>query len=117
MLYPFEPFVQRTASKTLCWMHTLPLQTKGDGVPASVSVVSSGDGEPFSICLVIWGFPGGSESVCISGHPGLITGSGRPPGEENGYLVLYSCLENPMDTGTWEILLPSLDHIPGAALF
>ena len=82
MLYPFEPSVQRTASKTLCWMHTLPLQTKGDEAPASVSVVSSGDGEPFSICLVMWGFPGGSdgeESVCNAGDLGSIPGLERSP--------------------------------------
>ena len=26
-------------------------------------------------------------------------GSGRPPGEGNGNLLQYSCLENPMDRG------------------
>ena len=28
---------------------------------------------------------------------GSISGSGRSPGEGNGYLLQYSCLENPMD--------------------
>ena len=32
---------------------------------------------------------------------GLIPGSGRSTGEGNGYLVQYSCLENPMDRGAW----------------
>ena len=32
---------------------------------------------------------------------GLIPGSGRFPGERNGYLLQYSCLENPMDRGAW----------------
>ena len=32
---------------------------------------------------------------------GLIPGSGRSPGEGNGNPVQYSCLENPMDRGTW----------------
>ena len=32
---------------------------------------------------------------------GLIPGSGRPPGEGNGTPLQYSCLENPMDGGTW----------------
>ena len=32
---------------------------------------------------------------------GLIPGSGRSPGEENGNPLQYSCLENPMDRGTW----------------
>ena len=32
---------------------------------------------------------------------GSILGSGRCPGEGNGYPVQYSCLENPMDKGAW----------------
>jgi len=30
-----------------------------------------------------------------------IPGSGRSPGEVNGYPLLYSCLENYMDRGAW----------------
>ena len=30
-----------------------------------------------------------------------IPGSGRSPGEGNGNPLQYSCLENPMDRGTW----------------
>ena len=41
------------------------------------------------------------ESVCNAGDPGLIPGSGRSPGEGNGNPLQYSCLENPMDRGTW----------------
>jgi len=33
--------------------------------------------------------------------PGLIPGSGRFPGEGNGYLLQYSCLENSIDRGAW----------------
>ena len=46
------------------------------------------------------GFPGGSdsrESACNIGDPGSIPGSERSPGEENGNLLQYSCLENSMD--------------------
>ena len=35
------------------------------------------------------------------GDPGLIPGLGRSPGEGNGDLLQYSCLENPMDGGDW----------------
>ena len=35
------------------------------------------------------------------GEVGLIPGSGRSPGVENGNPLQYSCLENPMDRGTW----------------
>ena len=50
------------------------------------------------------GFLGGSdgkESACSDRDPGLIPGSGRSPGEGNGYLLHSSCLENPMDSGVW----------------
>ena len=35
------------------------------------------------------------------GDMGSIPGSGRSPGEGNGNPLQYSCLENPMDGGTW----------------
>ena len=46
------------------------------------------------------GFPGGSdskESTCSGGDWGLISGSGRSPGEGNGNPLQCSCLENFMD--------------------
>ena len=49
-------------------------------------------------------FPGssaGKESACNAGDLGSIPGSGRSPGEGNGNSFQYSCLENPMDGGTW----------------
>ena len=36
-----------------------------------------------------------------AGDPGSIPGWGRSPGEGNGNPLRYSCLENPMDGGTW----------------
>ena len=35
-------------------------------------------------------------------------GSGRSPGEANGYLFQYSCLENPMDRGAWQVTVHGL---------
>ena len=65
------------------------------------------------IYLLVWGrmgkceielsgysFPGGSEvkaPASNAGDPGSIPGLGRSPGEGNGNLLQYSCLENPMD--------------------
>ena len=49
-------------------------------------------------------FPGGSDgkaSAYSAGDLGSIPGSGRSPGEGNGNLLQYSCLENPMDRRTW----------------
>ena len=50
------------------------------------------------------GFPGGSDgkqSACNAGDLGSVPGSGRSPGEGNGYPLQYSCLENPMDREVW----------------
>ena len=41
------------------------------------------------------------EPACNVGHPGLIPGLGRPPGEGNGNPLQYSCLENATDRGAW----------------
>ena len=61
-----------------------------------------------NICLALIrgqvGIPGGSdgkESSCNAGDLGSIPGSGRSPGEGNGYPLQYSCLENSMDRGAW----------------
>ena len=35
------------------------------------------------------------------GNLGLIPGSGRSPGEENGNPLQNSCLENSLDRGAW----------------
>ena len=43
----------------------------------------------------------GKVSGYNEGGLGLIPGSGRSPGEGNGNPLQYSCLENPMDGGTW----------------
>ena len=50
----------------------------------------------FRLLFPIQGFPGDSiskESACL----GSISGLGRSPGEENGFPLQYSCLENSMD--------------------
>ena len=52
------------------------------------------------------GFPHssvGKESACDAGDPGLIPGLGRFPGKGNGNPLQYSCMENPMDGGAWQV--------------
>ena len=52
------------------------------------------------------GFPHssvGKESDCNAGDPGSIPGFRRYPGEGNGNPLQYSCLENPMDRGAWQV--------------
>ena len=49
---------------------------------------------------VFLGFPcglAGKESACRAGDLGLIPGSGRSAGEENGNPLQYSCLDNSME--------------------
>ena len=54
------------------------------------------------------GFPGGSdgkESACNARDPGSIPGSGRSPGEGNGYPLQNSYLENSTDRGAINLFL------------
>ena len=54
---------------------------------------------------ILYGPPYSSDakaSACNAGDPGSIPGSGRSPGEENGYRLQYSCLENAMDRTAWQ---------------
>ena len=45
----------------------------------------------------------GKASACNVGDLGSIPGSVRSPGKGNGNPLQYSCLENPMDTGAWQL--------------
>ena len=59
-------------------------------------------------------FSGGSddkESSCNAKDPGLIPGSGRYPGENNGNPLQYSCLENSMDRGAWWTTVHGVERI------
>ena len=51
--------------------------------------------------MLLW-WLSSKESTCSPGDAGLISGSGRSPGEENGNPLQYSCLGNSMDRGTWQ---------------
>ena len=51
------------------------------------------------------GYPGGSggkESACNAWEKGSIPRLGRSPGGGYGNPLQYSCLEHPMDRGTWQ---------------
>ena len=54
----------------------------------------------------------GEESACQTedtcSTAGWIPGEGRFPGEGNGNLPQYSCLENPMDRGAWQAIVHGL---------
>ena len=54
-------------------------------------------------CRSIWSTPKQrlKHLPAYAGDLGLIPELGRSPGEGNGNLLQYSCLENPMDWGAW----------------
>ena len=97
------------ASHAQVLLHTLP--EVSPGIPVEYENSSSFNAHSY-ICtrptfspgsdlnLESRSFPGGSEgkaSAVNAGDLGSIPGSGRSPGEGNGNLLQYSCLENPMD--------------------
>ena len=53
----------------------------------------------------------GKESACNAVDVGLIPGSGRSPGEENGKPLQYSYLENSMDRGAWWATVPEVTRV------
>ena len=58
-------------------------------------------------------FTGGSdgkEYASNAGNLGLIPELGRSPGEGNGNLLKYSCLEIPMDRGAWQVTVHGVGH-------
>ena len=58
---------------------------------------------------------GGSDDkdpACSAGDPGAVPGWGRSPGAGNENPLQYSCLEGPMDRGTWRATV----HFSGAWL-
>ena len=62
----------------------------------------------FMPLLPFQAFSGGSdgkESTCNAGGQGLIPGWQKTPGEGNGNPLQYSCLENPMDRGAWQVIV------------
>ena len=67
----------------------------------------------FFLLLPPW-FLGGSdgkESACNVGYLGSVPELGRPPGGEYGNLLQYSCLENSMDKGVWQVLVHGLQRV------
>ena len=64
--------------------------------------------------LLLSGFPGGSdgkESACNAGDPRSTPGSGRSPGEGNGYPLQYFCLETPIDRGAWRATVHGVTRV------
>ena len=68
-------------------------------IPCSFSIFSKSFAHKY---IAFWiSLVAGKEPVYNAGDSGLIPGSGRCPGEGNGYPLQYSCLENSIDRGAW----------------
>ena len=97
----------------VCYSSPLCLPDFGKGLGAcQIIPVSEGSSHTALFCngpissrlikILSSKFPGGSdskESACSVGDGGSIPGLGRDPGEGNGHLLQYCCLENPRDRG------------------
>ena len=53
----------------------------------------------------------GKESTRNTGDLGSIPGSRGSPGEGNGNLLQYTCLENPVDRGIWQATVPGVARV------
>ena len=67
-------------------------------IPADLLEILAASSTDFPVLSFLSGSDS-KESVCNAGDLGLISGLGRFPGEGIGYLLQYSCLENPTDRG------------------
>ena len=62
--------------------------------------------------MLKWGFLGGSdskESTCNAGDPGSIPEWGRSSGGGNCNPLQYSCPENFMDRGAWQVIVHGVE--------
>ena len=84
---------------------TMTLNRQGNGLPqAGMKMETEVGFEMYFGGKVDKGFCGGSDgkvSTYNAGDLGSIPGLERSSGEVNGNPLQYSCLENPMDGGSW----------------
>ena len=91
-----------------CWVHPPHLLLrKGNqvswgsfpsAVPSSFLAPETPPSVPLEMALVVKNSPANARDIR---DVGSIPGSGRSPGEGHGNPLQYSCLQNPMDRGTW----------------
>ena len=70
---------------------------RGLNFPRVLSLFTSTDGSRATVCVAQMV----KNLLANAGDPGLILGSGRSSGGENGNPLQYSGLENLMDRGGW----------------
>ena len=57
------------------------------------------------MALVVKNLPANAGDIRDAGS---VPGSGRSPGGGHGNPVQYSCLENPVDRGVWQVIVHSV---------
>ena len=62
----------------------------------------------FQVVLVVKNIPANAGDVR---DVGSIPGWGRSPGVGRGKPLKYSCLENPMDKGTWQAIVYGVERL------
>ena len=65
----------------------------------------------FDIWASLVGDSVSEESACTAGDLGSVLGSGSFPGEGSGNPLQYSCLENPMDRGSWQAMVHGVTRV------
>ena len=89
---------QRIREKKWKSVHWKLIQRKANGTNSSLEKYQIWiTWEPSLVAQTIMNLPANV------GDLGLVPGFGRSPGEGNGYSLQYSCLENPMDRGVWQV--------------
>ena len=67
-----------------------------------------------NFCAHTRGFPHdlvSKESACNAGDPASISGREDSTGEGNGNPLQYSCLENPMVRGAWQVTVHGVTRV------
>ena len=67
-------------------------------------------GRASQVALVVKNLPGQCRRHRRCGFDPLV-GLGRSPGEGNGYLLHWSCLESPMDRGAWRAIVHKVTEL------
>ena len=93
------------SSRKIDWFYSSPLTSyltekakKWEKTHTHMNIFHLVSNQNTNLCICIYtymGFSGGSddkETACSTGDLGLISGSGRSPGEEHGNPLQYSCL-------------------------
>ena len=80
-------------------------QIKASETWKGLSSGKTGNSEPYSPNKDVLGGTVVKNPLDNAGDVGSIPGSGRSPGEGNGNLLQYSCLENFMDGGAWQAIV------------